>query len=69
MFYLGIILIIYAVAVFLIAGMKPAKIWNMPKIQGFVKILGNLGTVIFFVVWGIIALGFGIWLTVVNWPG
>ncbi|MFC2090001.1 hypothetical protein ACFLT1_04430 [Bacteroidota bacterium] len=68
MLYLGIFLILYAVAVFLIAGLKPAKIWNMGKIQGFVKILGDLGTVIFFIIWGLIGLGFGIWLTIANWP-
>ena len=68
MLYLGIFLIVYAIAVFLIAGLKPAKIWNMGKIQGFVKILGKVGTIIFFIFWGLVALGFGIWLTIINWP-
>jgi len=68
MLYLGIFLIVYAVAVFLIAGLKPEKIWKMGKIQGFVKILGDLGTVIFFVIFGLASLGFGIWLTIENWP-
>jgi hypothetical protein len=69
MLYLGIFLILYAVAVFLIAFMKPAKIWNMGKIQGFVKILGDLGTVIFFSIFGLASLGVGLWLTIENWPG
>lgn len=62
MLYLGIGLIIYAVLVFWIAYAKPAKIWNMGKIQGFISVLGDLGTRIFFAVWGVAALGFGIYI-------
>ncbi len=68
MFYLGLFLIVYAVLVFWITFKKPAKIWNMGKIQGFVKILGVVGTQIFFVIWGLIGLGIGLWLTIANWP-
>ena len=68
MLYLGIFLIVYAVLVFWITIKKPAKIWNMGKIQGFLKILGDVGTRIFFTVFGLAALGFGIWLTIENWP-
>jgi hypothetical protein len=68
MLYLGIFLIVYAVAVFLITILKPEKIWKMGKIQGFIKILGDLGTRIFFMIFGLAALGFGIWLTIENWP-
>jgi hypothetical protein len=68
MLYLGLFLIVYSIAVFLIAGFKPKAIWKMGKIQGFVKILGELGTVIFFIIFGLAALGVGIWLTLANWP-
>ena len=68
MFYLGLFLILYGIACLIIAIVKPAKIWNLGKIQGFVKMLGDLGTVIFIAFWGLAALGFGIWLTIVNWP-
>jgi len=44
-----------------IAIKKPEKIWKMGKIQGFVKTLGEKGTVIFFIVWAAIAFGLGIW--------
>ncbi|MBT3241879.1 MAG: hypothetical protein HN352_01940 [Bacteroidetes bacterium] len=60
MLYLGIGLILYGLLVFWITIAKPAKIWNMGKIQGFVKILTELGTRIFFSIWGAAALGFGI---------
>ena len=43
-----------------IAWLKPPAIWNMGKIQGFVKLLTETGTVIFFYVWGIAALIVGI---------
>ena len=66
MLYLGIFLLVYAVAVFWITIAKPAKIWNIGKIQGFIKILGDTGTRIFFAIWGLAALGFGIWLVVRN---
>jgi len=32
---------------------KPDSVWNMGKVQAFVKVLGEKGTMIFFVVWGI----------------
>ena len=68
MFYLGIFLIVYSLAVFWISFRKPAAIWKMGKIQGFVKILGESGTQVFFVIFGLAALGIGIWLTLANWP-
>jgi len=58
---LGILAIIYAIAVVYIAIKKPEKIWKMAKIQGFIKVLGEKGTVIFFYVWAVIFLGLGIW--------
>lgn len=59
---LGLLALIYAVAVFYIAIKKPAKIWGIKKIQGFVKVLGKKGTVIFFFVWGALFTVLGIWL-------
>jgi hypothetical protein len=59
---LGIILIVYAVAVFYIAAKKPAFIWNMAKIEMFKKFLGEKGTVTFFYIWGVLAIVVGIWL-------
>jgi uncharacterized membrane protein YidH (DUF202 family) len=67
LFYLGIFLIVYGLFCLVIGLFKwPAAIWNMGKIEGFKKILGDLGTQIFIGVWGAIALGGGIWLMVAN---
>ena len=68
MFYLAIFLVVYAVACYLIALFKPSKIWNMGKIQGFVKIMGEVGTQIFIFIFGSVSLGFGIWLLIKHWP-
>lgn len=68
MFYLGIFLIVYSLVVFWITFKKPAAIWRMGKIQGFVKILGEPGTQLFFVIFGLASLGIGLWLTLANWP-
>lgn len=61
---LGIILVVYGLFVFWITYAKPDKIWNMGKIQGFVKALGETGTTIFFYVWGAAAIVVGIVLLV-----
>lgn len=58
---LGIVLILYAGLVIFIAIKQPPKIWQMAKIQGFIKVLGEKGTVIFFYVWAGIALVAGIY--------
>jgi hypothetical protein len=68
MLYLGIFLIVYSILVFWITIKKPAKIWSMGKIKGFTSILGDVGTQIFFAIFGLAALGVGIWLTIDNWP-
>jgi hypothetical protein len=52
---LAIVLWVYAAFVVVVAVAKPKPIWEMGKIQGFVKMLGETGTVIFFIVWGIAA--------------
>ena len=61
---LGLFLILYAVVVVILAVKKPKSIWEMGKIQWFIKLLGDKGTVIFFYIFAAIALGFGIWLLV-----
>ena len=68
MFYLGIGLVLYAILVFWITLAKPEKIWNMGKIQAFIKILGSVGTQIFFYIFGGAALGFGIYFLIKHWP-
>lgn len=60
----GILAVIYAIAVVVIAVLKPEKIWNMQKIKWFVKVLGDKGTEIFFYVWALLFLILGIWLLV-----
>ena len=59
---LGILAFIYAGLVFFITIKKPDAIWNMAKIKGFRKALGEKGTVIFFYVWGVLAIILGVWL-------
>lgn len=63
---LGLFLIIYGLFVFFIAAKKPEAVWKMGKIQGFVKVLGEKGTVIFFFVWGTAAVVGGVLLMVFN---
>ncbi len=46
----GIILIAYGSLTAYIALAKPPKIWKIGKIQGFVQILGETGTVIFLMI-------------------
>lgn len=59
---LGLLALAYAGLVVWISIKKPEKIWSMGKIQGFIKVLGEKGTVIFFYVWAAIFAGVGIWL-------
>lgn len=59
---LGILALVYAFAVFFITYKKPEAVWNMKKIQGFVKVLGKKGTDIFFYIWAIGFTILGIWL-------
>ncbi len=58
----GIIAIIYAALVIVLAIVKPEAIWKMKKIQLFEKFLGVKGTEIFFYVWALMALVLGVWL-------
>ena len=58
----GIVAIVYAAAVVVIAVMKPEAIWNMKKIELFKKFLGEKGTEIFFYIWAGLVLILGVWL-------
>lgn len=49
---IGIILAIYGLAVIGIAIKKPEPIWKLKKIQVFINILGEKGTLIFFYIFG-----------------
>lgn len=60
---LGLLALAYAAfCAYLAATKKPEAIWNMGKIQGFVKVLGEKGAVTFFYVWAGLAAALGIWL-------
>ena len=58
----GLLAVIYAVVVVVIAVLKPKKIWNIKKIEMFKKVLGDRGTEIFFYIWALLFLFLGIWL-------
>ena len=59
---LGLLAAIYVVVVVWIAWKKPPAIWDMAKIRGFRKVLGDQGTVIFFYVWAGLFVILAIWL-------
>lgn len=58
----GIVSVVYAAFVVVIAVMKPKSIWEMKKIELFKKVLGDRGIEIFFYIWALIFLFLGIWL-------
>ena len=55
-------LILYGIAVLYVAYFKPKSIWNLGKIQGFVQLLSEKGTVIFFSILGIATIVGGAWI-------
>jgi hypothetical protein len=60
---LGLLALAYAALVVVLgATKKPEVLWNMGKIQAFVKVLGEKGTVIFFYILGAAVAVLGIWL-------
>lgn len=61
-------LILYGVFTLYIAWAKPKAIWNIGKIQGFVQLLSEKGTVIFFSIVGIATIVGGIYL-ICNYSG
>lgn len=56
------VLILYGIATLYVAYAKPKAIWNLGKIQGFVQLLSEKGTVIFFSIVGIATILGGMWL-------
>ena len=59
---LGLLALAYTVVVVWITLKKPPAIWEMAKIRGFRKVLGEQGTVIFFYVWAVAFAILGVWL-------
>ena len=57
-------LILYGIFTLYIAYVKPKAIWNIGKIQGFVQLLSEKGTVIFFSIVGIATIVGGVLLLV-----
>jgi hypothetical protein len=55
-------LILYGVLTLYIAYVKPKSIWKMGKIQGFVQLLTETGTVIFFSIVGVGTIVGGIFI-------
>lgn len=55
-------LILYGVFTLYIAYVKPKAIWNIGKIQGFVQLLSEKGTVIFFSIVGVAVIAGGVYL-------
>ncbi len=61
---LGILALAYGGLVFFIAIKKTPAIWDMAKVRGFRKVLGDKGTEIFFYIWGVLFVALAIWLFV-----
>ncbi len=61
---LGWFLVVWGVSTLLVAVLKPAAVWKLGKIQGFVQLLTEKGTVIFFGIVGAAAVLGGILLLV-----
>ena len=60
---LAIVLLFYGSLCLALALFKgPAAIWNMGKIEGFKKLLGEVGTQVFLGVWGVAGIALGVWL-------
>ena len=63
MLVLGIFLLVYGILCLSVGLLKaPKEIWDLDKIEGFKKLLGDVGTQIFLGVWGLAAAGIGAWL-------
>lgn len=59
---LGLFLTVWGLATILVAVFKPAAIWKIGKVQGFVQLLTEKGTVVFFSIVGAAALVGGLLL-------
>jgi hypothetical protein len=53
-------LLLYGIFTLYIAYIKPKAIWNLGKIQGFVQLLSEKGTVIFFSIVGLATIVGGV---------
>ena len=58
----GLLALVYAGFVVYVAATKVPSIWNMRKIEGFKRVLGEKGTVIFFYIWAVLFAIVGILL-------
>ena len=68
-FIAGIVIILYGIMCIVLGIFKfPQPLWNMGKIQGFVKIMGVIGTQIFLAIFGAAAMAGGIVLMLYNLP-
>ncbi len=59
-----ILLLAYGAFCVAVGLFKIPAIWDMGKIQGFRKYLGDVGTQIFLIVWGLASLALGIFFLV-----
>jgi len=59
---LGVVCLAYSALTLFIAFVKPKPIWNLAKIQAFVRSFGEKGTVVFFSVWGLVVGSGGVYL-------
>lgn len=59
---IAILLILWGLATMAVAIFKPKVVWDNPKTSGFKTLLGDAGTMIFFLVVGVVAAGAGIFL-------
>ncbi len=57
-------LIGYGLLVLYVAFAKPKAIWKLGKIQGFVQLLSERGTVLFFSIVGIAAIAGGVFMLI-----
>jgi hypothetical protein len=58
----GIAMVVYMLfVVYVGVTKKPPFVWELGKVKGFRSILGDMGTQIFFVIFGLAVGGFGIW--------
>ena len=54
--YLGIFLILWGASTLLVGLLRPKRLWEIGKIQGFVTLFTERGTTIFFAVVGLLAI-------------
>ena len=60
----GIVCLAYMAVTLWISLAKPKSLWGNPKIQGFVKLLGETGATVFVTGWGLLVGAAGVYLLV-----